>query len=412
LSRNRRNKRDKRLFINIYSKHLKIVIPTMVVIICVIVLGIKIAKTNLAKNDVEAFNSEVFSAELELTEEEKEVIKEETKRDVTLSITVTGNILCENSILNYVKNNNYDFANVFDNIKKHTNSADITIVPIETNFVNKNFSGSGLYNSPKELAKNIKDIGGDIVFTSNNHSVDYGIDGIKETITNLNESGLENVGTKINEGNSNILIKEYRNIKIAFLSYTYGTNKKENGYEKFVNITNKETMQRDINNAKQQGAEYIIAGMHWGNVTGSKLNENQKELSEFLVNSGVDVILGNHPSSIQKMETRVNSEGKDVLVVYSLGNFIGDAEGRNSDLGMILNLELIKLTDDDKVYLNRVTYVPTYIQDNGINSVDRYKILDIKEEISNFEKGIRNIDGKTYNKLKQGLVKIKELING
>ena len=140
----------------------------------------------------------------------------------------------------------------------------------------------------------------------------------------------------------------------------------------------------------------------------------EKESDSFLdeMNIQTDIIIGNHPASIQKMEVIVNNEGKDVLIVNSLGNFISSESSQNSNLGMILNLELVKLAEDGKVYLNKVTYVPTYIQDNGNSSENRYKILDIKEEILNYENGMRNIDEKTYKKLKQGIVKIKELING
>jgi len=412
LGRNRRNIRDRRIFIKDYSKQIKIGLPIIVMVICIIILSIRVYRTNEERRYEEAMNNEIYNINIELTEEEAANLEAQTKRNVSLSVTILGNILCENNILNQAQNNEYNFSNIFNNVKKHTSDSDITIASIETNFVNQNYSGNINYNSPKNLANEIKNIGVDIGFLSNNHSIDYGINGIKETITNLKEIGLDTVGIKSSEEESSILIKEYRNIKIAFLSYTYGTNKKEEGYEKYINLISKETIENDILKAKEKGAEYIIASMHWGNAVGSKLTNEQKELSEFLVNSGVDIILGNHPSSIQKMETRVNDEGKDVLIVYSIGNFISSEQYQNSNLGMILKLDLIKMAEDDKVYLNKVTYVPTYIQDNSINSKNRYQILDIKEEISNYESGLKNIDEKTYKNLKQGLIRIKELING
>lgn len=412
MSRNRRNKRDKRIFINNCSKHIKIILPVTIMLICIIVLSIKIYKTNVERKHEEAFNNEVFNANIELTEEEKDELMSENKRDVTVSITAIGNILCENNMLKSVENNNYDFSEIFGNVKKYTTNSDLTIASIETNFVNGEYSGIGRYNSPKNLANELKNMGIDITFLANNHALDYGINGIKETNNSLKEIGFETVGTKQNEEDGRILIYECRSVKIAFLSYTYGTNQKEEGYEKYININNKENILEDIEKAKEEGAEYIITSMHWGNAFGFKIDNNQKELSEFLINSGVDIIMGNHPSSIQKMETIVNNEGKDVLIVNSLGNFISAENSQNSNLGMILNIELVKLAEDGKVYLNKVTYIPIYIQDNGDYSENRYKILDIKEEILNYDNGVQNIDEKTYKKLKQGLVKIKELING
>ena len=49
-------------------------------------------------------------------------------------------------------------------------------------------------------------------------------------------------------------------------------------------------------------------------------------------------------------------------------------------------------------------------ESSGVSIKEASKDLDIKEEISNYENGIQNINEKTYRKLKQGLVKIKELI--
>lgn len=409
MGRNRRNKRDRRKIITYASKHLKIFLPITIMVICIIVLSIKIHKTNEDKLHEAALNNEIFNANIELTQEEKEVLENETKKDVFLSVTILGDILCEKRVLNSVQNKDYDFSNIFSNIKKYTNSSDITIAPIETNFIDGDYSGNKKYNSPKSLLKEIKNIGTDIAFLAHNHLIDYGIEGIKETVKATKEIGLETVGLKENQEEERILIKEYRNIKIAFLAYTYGTNTKVDGYENYINLINKENIENDISKAKQQGAEYIIVGMHWGNTRGRKLNEQQIELSEFLVNSGVDIIIGNHPSSLQKMETRVNKDGKDVLVIYSMGNFISSENSQNSNLGMILNIELVKLADDNNVYLNKVTYVPTYIEEN---SEYEYKILDIKEEIANFEKGISRINEKTYKKLKEGLVKIKEAISG
>lgn len=412
MGRNRRNIRGRNINIKGVSKQIVVILAVIVVVICIAILSIKIYNTNSIKLNEDTLNSEIFNANIELTEEEKAKIESEVKIDTSITITALGDVLCEKGILNSVKDTNYDFSNMFSKIKKYTSNSDIALAPIETNFVNQNYSGKGNYNSPKTLANEMKNIGIDIAFTSNNHSLDYGIEGIKETTNYLKEIGLETVGLKQEENENSIIIKEYRNMKIAFLSYTYGTNKKEDGFEKYINIINKENIQKDIESAKNQGAEYIIASMHWGNVNTSKLTKEQEELSDFLVDSGVDIIIGNHPSSLQKMETRINKNGKDVLVAYSLGNCISSENYKNSNLSMILNIELTKLAEDEKIYLNKVTYVPVYINDNGANSENRYQILDIKEEISNYENGNGNINEKTYNKLKQGLVKIKELING
>ena len=87
------------------------------------------------------------------------------------------------------------------------------------------YTGYPMFNSPDELADALKNAGFDIIVTSNNHSLDRGAKGALRTIQVLKERGLASLGTyESEEEREQILIKEANGIKIAFLSYTYGTN--------------------------------------------------------------------------------------------------------------------------------------------------------------------------------------------
>ena len=342
---------------------------------------------------------------------------EENKKDTIIRIVSVGDILCEDTIIEDAYNKDtgeYDFSHIFRNVKNHTEKADLTLGMLETNFVNgEKYSGTGKYNSPRELAKELKNIGIDILHTANNHSLDYGIEGIKSTIDYLEELEIETLGTyRTKEESENVLIKDVQGIKIALLSYTYGTNVSASEENSFcVNITNKDKIKSDITKAREQNVEFIFVHMHWGDVDTSVPNEEQKDLANFLFENGANFVLGSHPASLQPMEVRKNEYGNNVFIAYSTGNFISASKYKYSNIEMVLNIEITKKGETGETYLSRVTYEPIYLLDRGIGAEERYTLLNIKEEIAKYENEEENrVDQATYTELKQAIENIEKLI--
>ena len=141
-------------------------------------------------------------------------------------------------------------------------------------------------------------------------------------------------------------------------------------------------------------------------------NEEQKEQAQFLVDNGADIIIGAHPSVVQKMEILQNKEGKDCLVAYSLGDFTSDFSYENSNLELILNIQIYYDAENNTTSLYKVDYVPIYMNDYGVkNKVDRYKLLDMKREIANYGKEESSLDKSTYDKLIRGIDRLNDILD-
>ena len=339
--------------------------------------------------------------------------------DTVVNIVSIGDILCETELYESAYNKEtgtYDFDSIFTDTKSYIQQADIALASLETNFVEgQKYSGRGKYNSPLELLDSIKKLGIDVINTANNHSLDYGINGINSTIDKLKEREISNVGTyKTQEDKDNILIKEIKGIKIAFLAYTYGSNtsiSELNRNEYALSLMEKEKMAADIKKSKTEGADFTFLLMHWGDVNSSKINEEQKELASYLFENGADFILGTHPASIQPMEIRQNSEGKNVFIAYSTGNYISASEYTNSNIEMILDIQITKNPKTQETKLSKVTYTPIYLLDRGKKAEQRYKLVDVKQEIQTYESGYtNNITDKEYEQLLKALINIDNLI--
>ena len=346
-----------------------------------------------------------------------------TVEDTTINLTAIGDIMCHGPNYKAAYNsstNTYDFSPFFKNISNYTSNADITIGNLETTFAGqaRGYSGYPTFNSPSELGQAIKDIGVDVLGTANNHCMDKGYSGLEATLNTLDEMGLSHMGTSRSEDEQNtILVKDVKGINIAFLSFTYGTNgitiPKDKSYS--VNLINKELILKQINSAKSLNVDVICVNMHWGIEYQTTPNAEQKELSDFLFENGVDIILGSHPHVLQPMEKRTitlaDGSTKDGFVIYSLGNFISNQSDINTQDTIILNLQITKSGKDRKISIDSVNYVPVYCYNKGSGAKNRYELIDLKKSISSYENGTSSISTSLYNTFKLELQRIEKIMN-
>lgn len=413
----RRNKRTRRNIKSIVNRKTNItillIILFIVISICIILTRISIDKINIAKK--EQINNSYINQILYISEEE--IYKEqqaisEMKKEVSVNIISLGNIMCETPILQDGLNENglYDFSHIYEDIKKYTLGADLVIGNLETCFTTGEYLGVGKYNSPKQFAKDLKNIGVDLLNTANNNSFNYGKQGVTDTIDTLKEVGIEVVGTKY-QGEESIVIKQIDGIEIAFLSYTYGLNGINNITEEQTNLVNVISKDKILKDLKQvENTDYICVNMHWGENNLNKPSQQQQELADFLFENGADIILGTHSPYLQPMEVKKNNKEEDVFVAYSIGSFISTSGYRDENVEMILDIKITKDIDGN-TYLNKITYTPIYLLDNGKEVKNRYKLLDVKEEIKIYESGnINRINKKIYENLLIALENIKNEI--
>lgn len=152
--------------------------------------------------------------------------------------------------------------------------------------------------------------------------------------------------------------------------------------------------------------------MHWGDVNSSEISEYQRNITAFLVKNGVDMILGSHPSVVEPMEIIQTEEGKNVLVAYSLGNYISTLKYANADVELILNIQIAKSSDSDKAVLQKVDYTPIYVLDNGTKAENRFELTDMKKLAQDYANGdTSRISRKTYDSIISKLEKLQSTVN-
>ena len=382
-----------------------------------------IHKSNL-QNDItnnDNLNTSTENIENNVSEN---IVKESRPKEtpITFTMTAIGDSLCHNTQYWDAYNKEtgeYDFSYVYEDIRDYTKYTDITIGSLETTFAGeeRGYSNYPTFNTPDSLAKALKNIGVDIISLAGNHALDYGYTGLCRTIDVLDDAGISHLGTyKTAEEQEQLLIKNVKGVNIAFINYTYGTNgiPVPSGKEYCVNLIDKDLIKKQIQQAKGQKVDIIVACMHWGTEYRTTANSEQKELADFLFENGVDIILGNHPHVLEPMEKRTitleDGTEKEVFVVYALGNFTADQRDEITRDSAILNLTITK-NIDGKISIDKVDYVPIYMYKNTTVSTHKFKILDIEKTIYEYESGLNtSIGSTTYKNLKTQLEKIKSIL--
>lgn len=382
-----------------------------IIILLLVIIGITIGITTGIK-----------VATQEPTEEKKpeEIIPEDT----VINFVATGDIMCHTTNFNaaYDKaTKTYDFTPVFKNVAKYISKADIAVGNLETTFsgADRGYTGYPTFNSPEALGHALKNIGIDVLSTANNHSLDKRYSGVESTLNTLDEIGIAHTGTARSEEEQNtILVKDVNGIKIAFISFTYGTNgiPVEAGKEYCVNlIEDEQVMLKQLALAKEQNPDIICVSMHWGDEYSQKANDDQKDLANYLFNHGVDIIIGNHAHVVEPMEKKTitldDGTQKEVFVVYALGNFISGQTIEHTKSTAILDMQIRKSGVDGKISIDSVNYIPVYCYDKGGARQDRYELIDIKTAMAEYESGNKdNVSDNLYNTIKKELVNIESVL--
>ncbi len=240
----------------------------------------------------------------------------------------------------------YDYSECFTELEPMIKSADYAVINLETPIGSAGFTGYPCFNSPSSYARALKNAGFDLLLTANNHTLDRRDKGLHQTIDSLDAASIDHIGTYHNQAARDSIhpfIKRISGISVGFLNYTYGTNGITLQGDAVVDYIDRKLISDDINRLRDNGAEIVTVTIHWGDEYKLVQNRNQESIADFLVDCGVDLIIGAHPHVIQPMEIRHNPKlDKDVLIVYSLGNFISNMKTRDTRGGAVVKVRLTR----------------------------------------------------------------------
>jgi poly-gamma-glutamate synthesis protein (capsule biosynthesis protein) len=181
---------------------------------------------------------------------------------------------------------------------------------------------------PAEAATVLEHLSIDVACLANNHVMDAGWQGARETRETLEGLGIRTfgVGADLAEARAPLVV-ERAGLRVGFLGYGEGVHGKHrhtaSEASPGVAPIDREAILSDVA-ALRSRVDVLVVSLHWGvNYVAFAMPE-QRELARALFEAGVDLILGHHPHVPQGIE----KIGRG-LVAYSLGDFIFDWGGGN-----------------------------------------------------------------------------------
>lgn len=281
-----------------------------------------------------------------VTVSDTKTITVSTLGDCTLG--TDANFSTANSFNAYDEANGHDYF--FKNVKSILEEDDVTFANLEGTFTTSNDRQDKQYafKGDPDYTEILTDGSVEVVTLANNHSGDYGEQGLADTETALEEAGIDYcIG-------DTITVKEVNGVKIAFIGIfvNYGTDDSEN------------QLRSDIENAKKQGAELIITAFHWGSEKATQPDETQQSLAHIAIDCGADLVVGHHPHVLQGIE---KYNGK--YIAYSLGNFCFGGNSNPSDMDTMIFRQTFTISGDGAAEDDDVTVIPCSISsDQGYNN--------------------------------------------
>jgi Bacterial capsule synthesis protein PGA_cap len=248
-----------------------------------------------------------------------------------VEVTMVGDIIPGRHVAEYMAKKGVSWP--FKLVAPLVSRADLTIGDLECPLTDRyEVPYAGMeFVAPAETVKGIQMLGLDIAALANNHSTNFGRTALTDTIELLKENRIAYAGggydydeahhpAYLEVGGTTFAYLNYNSIKgsldasatepgVAWINLQPWYPDSE---QDFV------TVESDIREASKQ-ADVVIVGFHWSKEYVYEPNSSMVALARRACDAGADMVIGQHPHSVQSLEYY---DGK--FIAYSLGNFIFD----------------------------------------------------------------------------------------
>jgi len=241
-------------------------------------------------------------------------------------ILFVGDIMLDRNVEALMEKNgdNYPFEKIADFLAKQ----DLVVANLEGPIVKspENFGEHALkFAFNAQTSSVLKDNHINLISLANNHILNMGQTGLKETKEYLTQSQINYFGDPLKCG----LDLSYIQDNIIYLGFN----------KTFSSGCQDADILKSVKEARSQNPDkFLIVNMHWGSEYKTVNSKSQQDLAHQLIDAGADLIIGHHPHVVQNIELYKNK-----LIFYSLGNFIFDQYfSKNVQQGLAVGLEIYK----------------------------------------------------------------------
>ena len=209
---------------------------------------------------------------------------------------------------------------------------DMTLVNFEGTLTTRKSATKNSFSfaAPPEYVQVLTTGNIEAVSLENNHVMDHGENGYKDTMDALTSNGIVASGHY-----GGTLYYTDTGVTIGMLSYQTFNGKYPAIYE---------SIERDIAGLREAGADLVIVSYHWGEEKDYLPNERQVPLGRATIDAGADLVIGHHSHRINPIEVY---QGR--YICYSLGNFSFAGNTRPDDMDTYIFQQRFRVYPDGVV---------------------------------------------------------------
>jgi len=262
-----------------------------------------------------------------------------------------------------------DFTHPFLKTADFLKAADLTLINLESPLI-KNcpvLNAGMVFCGNQHFVDGLIFAGIDVANLANNHTLNWGIEGMEQTINLLKENQVESCGFPTNQ----LAIKELKGIKIGFLGWNF-----------LESFDEEDEILETIKQARKQ-VDLLIVSAHWGTEYVDLPAEWQVNLAHKMIEAGADLIAGNHPHWFQPIEIY-----KDKLIIYAHGNFIFDQEwSQETKIGVVAKHTFYKNKLVDSQFFP--IFLSDYNQPAFLQAEEKQAVLSQLQTVSDKVYGVK-----------------------
>lgn len=312
--------------------------------------------------------------------------------DAVFTIGAVGDVLPHATVIRTANTGSgYDFIPMLAATQEWSQGVDLAICNLEVPLVPPEIEPTGfpLFGAPAELADNLAELGWDGCSTGTNHTLDRGYDNVVHTLDMLDDAGIGHHGSARSQAEADApqiyeLERQGQQISVAQIGATYGTNGLPIPEQApwAVTLLDAEELIDQATTARSDGADLVVATLHWGAEYQHSPGVEQTELAQQLADSGqVDLIIGTHPHVPQPYALLDGGpDGDGMWVAYSLGNFISNQDENccvpQTATGLFMTATVVK-PDGEPARVTGLEWTPMTVDRLGQQRV--YPLADLLE---------------------------------
>ena len=207
------------------------------------------------------------------------------------------------------------------------------------------------FRAPVRSARLLRHAGFHAVGLANNHALDFGVPALHDCAAHLLRQGIQPVGIRMLTRNacapSFFSIDKGKKIALIAISTFDPTSE-------VATVFHRADLTAAIADARSN-ADLVACLVHWGTENSENITDEQREFARWLINRGVDLVVGSHPHCVQALDSYHGH-----LIAYSLGNLVFDGAPTVASWNRGALLE-VGLNDDAKI--SSVSLIPIALED-------------------------------------------------